>query len=289
MYTYSRLLYEVNHLAKFGAETGAIGFSADGRLIPYIFAGDKRAEKKVIITGGIHAREHISCFTVMKQAYFALNRLSPFSGCGIYFVPMLNPDGNEILRRGALALGRLDRKPIEEILRGKNPMLYKANGNGVDLNVNFDAGFGTGKQNVFKIDTENYVGERPFSEPETRAIRDFTLAVEPVSTVSYHATGREIYYEFYQDGESLKRDLSVAEALNQKLGYKIVPSDGTSAGGYKDWCVSALSIPSFTIELVDGGFTHPFLNYSLAKEDVERNLDLPFVLLSVAGNRENML
>lgn len=276
---------EINHLSRFGqAETGSIGSSEDGRLIPYVFAGS-RAGKCVFITAGIHAREHISSYCVMRQIYFTLNRLKkiePYGG--IYFIPMLNPDGNEMIKLGADAVRRKDKNLLRRVLCGADQRLYKANANAVDLNVNFAAGWGTGKQNVFLPAMENYVGPRPFSEAETRALRDFTVLKNPAATVSYHCLGRELYWEYGQTGARRDRDRQLAGYLNERLDYAIVDDDKTSAGGYKDWCVEKLGIPAFTIELAEDCHCHPFTNYALAEEDIERNLDLPQRLLEAVNH-----
>ena len=39
MYTYGELLDDVNYLSRYGVETGAIGSSAYGRIIPYVKIG----------------------------------------------------------------------------------------------------------------------------------------------------------------------------------------------------------------------------------------------------------
>jgi len=281
MYTYPKLLDEVNFLARCGAETGSAGITCDGRLIPYLFVGSHTGSQ-IIITAGIHAREHIGSYLVVRQAARALGRFQNHkTQGGVYFIPMLNPDGNEIIYKGINAMRRTDRALLAGILRHKNRGLYKANARGVDLNVNFDANWGTGIQNTRVPGIESFIGAAPFSEPETRALRDFTYAVRPAATVSYHAIGRELYWEFGQTGAAKARDRSVAEYLNERLGYKIVDGDGDSAGGYKDWCIQALGIPAFTIELVDGAHTHPFTDYALAKDDIARNLDLPERLLLI--------
>jgi g-D-glutamyl-meso-diaminopimelate peptidase len=282
--TYSKLLDEMNHLARAGVETGTVGASADGRLIPYVFAGSHTG-KTVLVTGGIHAREHISVFCVVKQIYRALNRSAHIARFGgVYFIPMLNPDGNEIVIKGADALTRVDKKPVAAVLAESDRRLYKANARGVDLNVNFDARWGTGAQNVFSPAAAHFVGTAPFSEPETRSLRDFTLKILPAATVSYHAIGRELYYEFGQTGAALARDRRIAEKLNETLRYTLKPDDGSSSGGYKDWCIAALGIPAFTVELVDERHPHPFYRYDLASEDIERNLDVPERLLSIMNN-----
>ena len=149
---------------------------------------------------------------------------------------MLNPDGVKICLK-------------------ENP-LYKANARGVDLNVNFDARYGSGEKNVFCKASENYVGEHAFSEPESIAIRDFTLKVMPDATISYHSKGQEIYYEFFQDEFSRKRDCALAEKVAKVTGYAI-KSTPNSAGGYKDWCIEKLKIPALTIEVGNDDLTHP--------------------------------
>ena len=154
----------------------------------------------------------------------------------VFFIPAVNVDGIEICLGG---------KP-----------LYKANARGVDLNVNFDARWGTGKSNVKVKGEQNYIGAYPFSERETRALRDFTLAIKPNLTLSYHSKGEEIYYEFFQDAKRKKRDERFAKILAKKTGYKI-KSTPNSAGGYKDWCVEKLKIPSMTIEVGSDRLSHP--------------------------------
>ena len=267
MYTYGELLDDVNYLSRFGVETGAIGASVYGRIIPYVRLGN--GNHSVIVTAGIHAREHVGTLFAIKQLY---KILSDDIGFKLYFVPMLNPDGNVLVSDGADAFGFDKGKLIA--LNGGNAdfSLWKANAAGVDLNVNFDAMWGSGRQNVRTAGAENYIGAYAFSEPETRAIADFTKKLQPVLTLSYHAKGQVIYYEFGQEKESLERDRAVAEYAAALTGYKLIHGTAESAGGYKDWCVSRLGIPSFTLELVSDSFTHPIpdtgLNADFAREPI---------------------
>jgi len=285
MYTYQNLLCELDFLKRCdGARVGSVGKSHDGREIPYLFVGSISGPQ-LIITGGIHAREHIGSYLVVRQAAYCLAKNEPRTANhaqkgGIYFIPMLNPDGNALIYKGLAGIRSIPlRRELRELLKNADRHLFKANARGVDLNVNFDAGWGTGKHNTRVPGAENYIGPNPFSEPESKALRDFTLKIRPAVTVSYHCKGRELYWEFGQEGRARARDLAIAEYLNERLSYKIIGGDGASAGGYKDWCVERLGIPSFTIELVSDEFPHPFTDYRLAKEDIERNLDLPQRLL----------
>lgn len=250
MYTYADLLKDSEKYKHMGAEVFSIGRSVRGREIFCFAVGN--SSKPVISGAGIHARENASAYVVLSQLEFALKQ----SGCGRqYFIPLINPDGAEILR------GYYDRG--DEVCR-----MWKANARGVDLNVNFDARWGSGSQNVFSAGSENYVGMRPFSEPETAALAAFTQSCGAALTLSYHTAGREFYWYFYQT-LNRERDYALALFIERELNfyYKRIDGDCHSAGGYKDWCVEKLKIPAFTIELGEG--THP-----LEAGDLQRDIQL---------------
>ena len=213
-------------------EKGVIGCTERGKEIPYIKV--KKTDFPVIIAQyGIHAREHITCRLAFAQIEDFLQNGKKGT---VYFIPAVNIDGIEIAI--------------------KEKFLYKANANGVDLNVNFDARWGKGKQNSLVRGDENYIGEFPFSESETRALRDFTINIKPNATISYHAKGEEIYWQFFQDEIRKERDYQIAKRLALVTGYKLKPTPN-SCGGYKDWCIEKLNIPAFTIEVGKDEYSHP--------------------------------
>ncbi len=224
----------------FNGKKGIIGLSEKFR--PIYFYGVERGDyPKIIVQASIHAREYITAYLTLKL----IERSSKLLECGsVYFVPILNPDGVYIALK-------------------ENP-LYKANARGVDLNVNFDARWGSGAKNVWHKSSQNYVGEYPFSESETRAIRDFTQLIKPNLTISYHAKGEEIYYEFFQSDYEKEQDKILANMIAQSTGYA-VKSTLNSAGGYKDWCISKLKIPALTIEVGNDSLSHPIKKRYLRK------------------------
>jgi predicted deacylase len=173
---------------------------------------------------------------------------------GVWFIPIVNPDGVKIAKTA---------RP-----------LWKANARGVDLNVNFDADWGTGAQNVRVAGAENYIGECPESEPETRALVNFTKKVNPAATVAYHSKGEIIYHR--PAGENLARRIAAA------TGYVAVATKN-SAGGYTDW-VSKLGIPSVTIEVGRDEYTHPIGREKLP-EILAQNRFVPLVLFDTLTNR----
>jgi g-D-glutamyl-meso-diaminopimelate peptidase len=176
---------------------------------------------------------------------------------GVWFIPLLNPDGALLVTQGIDSVeGRWRKEMLLRINGGYDFSLWKANAEAVDLNVNFDARWGTGKCNLTRPAGENYIGTKPFSARETRTLKHFTYRVCPDFTVSYHTKGEEIYWRYFQSGERLCRDFRIAAALAFETGYPLKEAKG-SAGGYKDWCVQTLKIPAVTVEVGKDCFLHP--------------------------------
>lgn len=261
MYTYADLTDDINKLALLGAKVGSIGKSLMGNELYFVHMGSENG-KQIIVTGGIHARENVTARLVIRQAYEFVGQNMQY---GVWFLPMINPDGALLIEKGASAL-----KEYAELVKSVNGSddfsLWKANGRAVDLNLNFDAKFGCGKGNITYPAPHGYVGTGPFSEPETAALRDFTLKVKPAYTISYHALGREVYWYF---GQKDNRDRALAKEIADYLNYKLVDGDLSSAGGYKDWCVMQ-GISAVTIEIGRDGLTHPVTEAEVL-EDYERN------------------
>jgi protein MpaA len=129
-------------------EKRVIGTSVKGRKIWAFHLGNPRSSKKVLLISGIHGDERASARTLR-----ALRDGRPIDRADIWVVPVMNPDG----------VARDTRK----------------NARGVDLNRNFSTGWK-------KLTGATNSGRKAFSEPETRAIRDFADEIEPRYTVSYH-------------------------------------------------------------------------------------------------------
>ena len=244
-------------------EKSVIGKSVFGRKIYALKIGD--GSPVGIAQYAIHGREYATSQLALKHF-----KRGVFKG-SFWIVPLVNPDGALLSQMGLASVKRkTDRKRLLLLGGGKEDFsLWKANGRGVDLNVNFDARWGTGAKNVFCAGSENYIGQKPFSEPETLALKIFTEKIKPDYTVSYHTKGEEIYWYFYQSMRTCPRDKALASALSRSTGYPLAYAKG-SAGGYKDWCIQTLKIPSFTIEAGEDRFCHPLGEEAL--EDIfEKN------------------
>lgn len=244
---YQRISHFYNHIT---TEKEIIGQSVLGRNIYAVKIGCGRPTG--IVQYAIHGREYVTA--VLAEIHAALGLYT--GSC--WLIPLANPDGALLSQQGLSSVGLKKRQAQLLALNGGSTdfSLWKANARGVDLNVNFDAAWGTGKHNVRKAGAENYIGKHPFSEPETLALKEFTLKIKPDYTVSYHTKGEEIYWHFHQSTRTCLRDRTLAQVLSQATGYALGEADG-SAGGYKDWCIQSLGIPAFTVEAGAETFAHP--------------------------------
>ena len=237
---------EIEHFYEsYAFEKRIIGQSVEGRNLFAFFVG--RHEYPVGISQyAIHAREWITALLAIEHIKRGVPR------GGVWIIPLMNPDGAVLSETGRVSEDR--REFIQRL--GGNVRLYKCNIEGVDLNVNFDARWGTGKGNITYPAPHGYIGKYPHSAPESRALVEFTKEVRPDYTLSWHAKGEEIYWRFHQKGECAARDKYLAKVLRKSTGYTIKETP-FSAGGYKDWCIEKLKIPAITIEVGNDELEHP--------------------------------
>ncbi len=238
-------------------EKKIIGKSLFGRNLYAVKIGE--GAPVGLVQYGIHAREFITALLAIEHYKRGLYR-----GC-FWLLPLMNPDGALLCSYGLDSVkNHKDKEYLIHIHGGKQDFsLWKANGRGVDLNVNFSADWGKGVKNVRIPCAENYIGVQPFSEPETQALKRFTIKIKPDYTVSYHTKGEEIYWFFHQSMQHRIRDKRLALALSKSTGYPLAYAEG-SVGGYKDWCIQSLGIPSFTVEAGADSFSHPLQGDGLA-------------------------
>lgn len=285
--TYQELVQRIVDLQDEGLEIFNAGKSVLGKNILATHVGSFDGTQ-ILIQGGIHAREYISTLLMIEQARY-LHATEAVTRGGIYFVFLTNPDGAEIVLDG------IDNVPCDITKQylvlannGFDFSQYKANINLVDLNTNFDAGWGTGGQNVRCPSTEDFIGFYPNSEREVISLIDFTRQVRPSLTISYHSKGEVIYYGFPGESEqNIERDRLIGEQLSFTTGYPLIFTEN-SAGGYKDWCILTLGIPAYTIEVGDVNLPHPITEENLP-EIFAQNKDVPLVALNEAIKYQNQI
>ena len=255
-------------------EKTTIGESLFGRSMYAMKVGSGRPVG--LVQYAMHGREFITARLAIEQYKIGVKKGS------CWFIPLVNPDGALLAGKGLDAVPDAYRQFLVKLNGGKDFSLWKANGRGVDLNVNFPADWGMGVKNTTIAASENYIGDHPFSEPETLALKSFTEKIRPDYTVSYHTKGEEIYWYFNQSTRTCPRDRGLAEVLSKATGYPLVYAKG-SVGGYKDWCIQRFQIPAFTIEAGLDEYPHPLRENALG-DIIEKNATAIYALSKEIGN-----
>lgn len=206
----------------------SIGKSIEDRDIYAIKLGC--GTKRIFLSGAYHGCESITA----KILFRFLCELSqkPLSGnVSVYFVPMVNPDGIEIASTGKF---------------------WQANARGVDINHNFDALWTLSKKSeeaygITEPGPTRFGGEYPESEPETKAIADFTRQNNFDTVAAIHSQGEVIYYDFC--GNVPPGTYEYLDRFEAVSRYKrAIPEGIASFGGFKDWFIKKYRRPAFTIE-----------------------------------------
>ena len=252
---YNNLLKTINLLDK-NYQVRTIGHSVLGRKILAVEKIVDSGFPTAIFVAAIHAREYITTDLVLK---FLLDGLfGEISEFNVSIMPMLNPDGVELVFKGLKSVNDLTlREKLLEINRGCFDFsLWKANARGVDINNNFNANFNTNISSKIPA-SQGYAGDYFESELETKAAVKYIKEKNPFFVIAYHSKGEEIYYNFFQQGKNLKRDKLIAEKFSNSTGYLIKNVEKVSSGGLKDWCIDKLEIPAITIEVGNDNLKHP--------------------------------
>lgn len=156
----------------------------------------------MLYTGTIHAREWIGHELALKFIEFIAKNQTvdpvlerALSESTLYMVPCLNPDGYEYSRKHFSFWRKNRRKNYDGTI-------------GVDLNRNFSVGF----RKIKDTSSNVYGGEAPFSEAETRAIKEFVDSHPNIRlALDYHSQGNVFFpaHKFTHEAEIDGTDMNV--------------------------------------------------------------------------------
>ncbi|CAJ0576260.1 unnamed protein product, partial [Mesorhabditis spiculigera] len=169
------------------AKTFIAGHSTEGRVLKGLKIGSPISDtnkRAVWIDGGMHAREWASVHTALyfiKQLIENYERQPQVKAfideLNIYILPLVNPDGYEYSRSEITPKARLWRKNRGNVRCQVSRWWGSICCGGTDLNRNFDYHWSESGSSPSTC-SEVYQGAAPFSEPETRAVRDMLLSAE---------------------------------------------------------------------------------------------------------------
>ena len=243
--------------------------TAHGRNLRTLVIGN--GSRKVIYSAGWHANEWITTPVLLKFVeefaralknggeIFGVNAGDLAAKVTVYTVPMVNPDGVDLVT-GAIPPEQRSYQNAALIAAGfpsiPFPEGWKANLNGVDLNLQFPAGWLKAREIKFlqgfnRPAPRDYVGRAPLNQRESRAMAGYTEYIDPALVLAYHAQGKEIYWSFMDYEVPGARELG--EELARVSGYTLTePVPGSSYAGYKDWFIKVFRRPGYTVEVGTG-------------------------------------
>lgn len=236
-------------------------------------------EPEILFMGGVHGHEkpgyQVVIYTIKSilENYSAYNVNQSFTArirsiinnTELYFMPMVNPDGVE-------ANCRKNQRP-NDCLFGNN--FFR----GVDINRNFGYKWEEFNKHPFKyafgtfpyslkrtnvmypfLDFKSingrgyYRGPYPFSENESRAVKQFIENSSIKINIDYHTTGEKITYPWswtHDPPPDENTFLSIGENISKINGYKIIQGSKWYyiLGCSKDWLYAEHGVFSFVIEL----------------------------------------
>ena len=228
-------------------------------------------KRHVLFTAAHHANEWITALVLLKYAedlaqaienngiLFGQRAREMADAVTVHLVPLVNPDGVDLVTG---AIGTQDSQyTLAQSLGEYYPEIpfpegWKANLLGVDLNLNYPAGWLQAREIKFsqgytRPGPRDYVGRAPLDQMETKALADLTEALQPDLVLAYHSQGKEIYWQF--------RDYVVpgAEELGKVMarvsGYTLADTPYESSfAGYKDWFIQNFRRPGYTVEVGSG-------------------------------------
>ena len=208
----------------------------------------------------------------------------------IFIIPMVNPDGVENNTRKNMEPNNCMGENMFPVMRG------------VNLNRNYDAGWNEWKPWYFISTTSTpygdlllqfmgyppeYRGKKPFSENESRAVKNFVEKRDFIIAVDYHTgAGKTIFYPFgYTDEEppDIATFLSLAENISAINHYSFQEAGKAAVGMAMDWMYKSQGIYALIIEV--SGEIAPEDEKKM-KEIVEENTPVNIYLIKRAIEME---
>ena len=243
--------------------------TAFGRPILAVAVGE--GKRRVLYSAAHHANEWLTATVLLKfiedycealQSDTAIGGVSArelYQSATIYLVPMVDPDGVDLVT-GAIGPGSEQYEQARELSEFYPdipfPDGWKANLKGVDLNLQYPAGWLRAREIKFsqgftRPGPRDFVGRFPLSQIEPQALYDYTERIDPAIVIAWHSQGEVIYWQY--GGIEVPGARALAERFAAVSGYALEDTPyNSSFAGYKDWFIQSYRRPGFTIEVGSG-------------------------------------
>ncbi len=217
-----------------------IGKSVQGRNIDAYTYGNGGVH--LLFVGGIHGgyEWNTSVLAYKLLDYFDNNPKIIPNNLTVTIIPNANPDGVYKITK------KVGRFTESDIPKGVTTQPGRFNANNVDLNRNFDCKW---QPKSTWQNREVSAGTKPFSEPETLALKKFVEEKKPKAVVFWHSQGGAVYASECEKG-ILPETLKIMEAYSKASGYPANPTyDAYQTTGDADAWLAKIGIPAITVEL----------------------------------------
>ncbi len=215
-------------------------------------------EPGVLFMAGLHAREPAGTLFLLALADSLLReqREDPdlrglLGQVELFLVPLVNVDGYDYIVQNHVRFPFWRKNLRDNNEDGK----FSPAVDGVYLNRNFDFNWGDFRET--QTTSWFYKGPRPFSEPETQALRNLARKKHFVLMVDYHSYGQAVLFPWTKEMRppdyEILHDLALGYARRCRRAhsyrpYDVMPLDG-KAGQSANWFYAQFRTLSFLVEL----------------------------------------
>ncbi|MFC4633328.1 M14 family zinc carboxypeptidase [Dokdonia ponticola] len=224
----------------------AVETTLEGRTVYYVKISDNpdidEDEPETLYNSLIHAREISSLMNQLYYMWYLLENYDTDPGIKnlvdnheLYFIPILNPDGYQF---------NIDNNPNGGGLQRKNRRVTSGCGgdnDGVDLNRNSGYFWNNGGASSNPC-AQDFRGTGPFSEPESRIVRDFVLSRDFKVALDHHAFSNILYHSYSGLGGPTGREDEFSQyghdmSFYNRYAYGAVTQTGppVASGSHLDW------------------------------------------------------
>jgi carboxypeptidase T len=246
-------------------------------------------EPSVYYLGAHHAREPLGVEATMKVLHqlvdnygtdlIQTNRVNDLQ---VWFVPLVNPDGHEIVWNGTDTWWRKNIRDNNNNGAFDSWYQYGYGDDGVDLNRNYGVYWG-GLGATDDLTSAVYHGPNAFSEPETSIVKNFLDSHHFVAGISYHTyAGLVLYPTGYYVGANAP-DIEALSSLAEEMAFTMPDYTAEAEselypamGGCDDYSYAEHGTFALTIEMGLDEFIPPA---NQMNQIVNQNVTPAFILM----------